>query len=513
LRYASYYGRSCISSPSYYWMNEHVDGGTSRFDKHGIIYQGICASCGGPPSFPGSCPSAFPTTPGVWATVDASENCNEAALRIAFNIGPVTASVTAAPSTSGCAPLTVNFTNTSNNGLSFLWNFGDGSPTTTSFSSSHTFNSAGTFTVTLSAANSNACFRANDTAYLIIRVDTNAITPSFTYVLTDSCGPYTVVFTNTSTDKANGPPTYQWLFGDGTTFNGTTPPTHNYPDTGSYTVTLIMSDPSACKSPDTTTKRIHIYSVLISANFTIPDSICLGTSMTPLVSLTNAIITSWTFGDGYSSSSTDPSHKYLDTGTFTVKFVVLNAGACNKADSITEKITVLSVPTANFSFTPTNPIPNVPVSFTNLSVNAIRYKWDFGDNTNTTETNPVHQYDKTGSYNVCLNAYNKSSCPSIFCKKIPTEVNPLIGIPTAFSPNGDGENDILYVRGAAIQTLDLKIFNRWGQLVFETTSKEKGWDGTYNGQPQPMEAYAYVLNATFIDGTAKVLKGNVTLLR
>jgi gliding motility-associated-like protein len=511
LRYASYYGRSC-TSPAYYWMNEHVDGGTSRFDRHGIIYQGICASCGGAPSVGGSCPSPFPTTAGVWATVDGSLNCNEAALRIAFNIGPVTANVTAGPNTSGCAPLTVNFTNTSTNGLTYLWNFGDGSPTSTSFSASHTFTSAGTYTVTLSAANSNACFRANDTAYVIIRVDTNAITPSFTYVLTDSCGPYTVVFTNTSTDKATGPPSYQWIFGDGTTFAGVTPPTHNYPDTGIYQVILIMSDPSACKTPDSTMQTIHIYGVNVSANFTLPDSVCLGTPITPLETVKNAVTSTWTFGDrSYPSGS--GIHKYDSVGTYTVTLIVQNNNACNKADTIVEKITVLPVPTANFTFQPTNPIPNVPVTFTNLSINATRYAWDFGDNTNSADVNPVHQYNKTGNYNVCLNAYNMSSCPSVMCKKVPSEVNPLIGIPTAFSPNGDGENDILYVRGAAIQTLDLKIFNRWGQLVFETTSKEKGWDGTFGGQPQPMDAYAYVLNATFIDGTAKILKGNITLLR
>jgi gliding motility-associated-like protein len=99
------------------------------------------------------------------------------------------------------------------------------------------------------------------------------------------------------------------------------------------------------------------------------------------------------------------------------------------------------------------------------------------------------------------------------CKKVPAEVVPQLGIPTGFSPNGDGQNDILYVRGAAIKTMDLKIYNRWGQLIFQTNTQEVGWDGTYNGQPQPMEAYGYVLTATFIDGTNRTLKGNITLLR
>ncbi len=503
LRYATFYGRSTPGSPG---MGEHVDGGTSRFDKHGIIYQAICANCGGTAGPP------FPTTTGAWATVDGSTNCNEAGLKIAFNIGPVTAVVTAGPSTSGCAPLTVNFTNTSSNALSFLWQFGDGT-TSTTFSPTHIFTSAGTYTVTLSASNSNACFRTNDTAYLIIHVDTNVIIPDFTYKLTDSCGPYVASFTNTSIDKAGGTPSYFWLLGDGTTYSGTTPPDHNYPDTGTYTVTLVMSDALACKTPDTTFKKIRIHNFKVSAHFTVPDTLCLGSAFIPSVTTINGGPTTWTFGDGKSSTSGDPSHTYDSVGTYTIKFIVRNSGACNGVDSATQTITIEPTPIANFSFTPQTPIPNIPVTFTNLSVKAIRYLWDFGDNNSTTDVNPVHQYDRTGTYKVCLQAFNISDCPSIICKQVPTEVHPLIGLPTAFSPNGDGENDILYVRGAAIKTLDLKIFNRWGQLVFETTTKEKGWDGTFNGQPQPIEAYAYVLQATFIDGTAKLLKGNITLLR
>jgi gliding motility-associated-like protein len=139
--------------------------------------------------------------------------------------------------------------------------------------------------------------------------------------------------------------------------------------------------------------------------------------------------------------------------------------------------------------------------------------WDFGDDTKSTDVNPVHQYTKTGNYKVCLTAYNNSNCPSIACKTVPSEVLPLVGLPTGFSPNGDGKNDILFVRGAAIKTMNLKIYNRWGQLVFESNSQDVGWDGTFNGQPQPLEAYGYVLNVSFIDGSAKLLKGNITLLR
>jgi len=515
LRYATFYGRDCDSSYEV-WQGEHVDGGTSRFSKQGIIYQGICANCGGiynASTNPYGCADPFPTTSSVWSMTDSSSNCNEAALKVAFNIGPVTAVINAGPSTSGCAPLTVNFYNLSNNALTFVWNFGDGSPITTADSTSHTFTAAGIYTVSLSAANSNACFRTTDTAHYIIVVDTSVITPSFNYALTDSCGPYIATFTNTSVDDAGGTPFYQWWFGDGSFDTGAAPAAHSYPGTGTYTVTLVMSDNLACKTPDTVSHIITISSFNLSAKFSIPDSLCLGTPFTPVDTATNVSSYSWNFGDGHTSSGADPTYNFDAPGTYTVTLVAENSGACNGADTLHEVIKILSGPIANFSFTPITATANVPTTFTNLSINATRYLWNFGDNITSTEVNPIHQYNNTGTFKACLTAYNASNCPSQICKEVPTEVDPLVGIPSGFSPNGDGENDILYVRGAAIATMDLKIFNRWGQLVFETTSQEKGWDGTFNGQPQPIEAYAYVLQVSFIDGTSKLLKGNITLLR
>ncbi len=503
LRYATFYGRNAVGG-----LGEHVDGGTSRFSKKGIIYQAICANCGGPTS------PAFPTTPGVWAPTVMSNNCNEAGLKIAFNIGPVEANICTVPPDDGCAPLTIAFNNCSNNSLSFVWNFGDGSPTTTAYAPTHTFTSGGVYTVTLSAANSNACFTTNDTAYLVIVVDTGRIIPEFTHIVLDSCGPYAAQFTNTSQDLSGGTPTYHWYFGDGTDFIGDTPGLHIYPDTGTYYVTLVMTDTAACNSPDTVIHPVRIHSVRVSANFMMPDSVCQFTAFAPTSSPINATDAIWVIQPGNDTlHGTAPTINFGVVGTYTITCIAENPGSCNEKDSLTRVIKVIPVPTAAFIYAPITPEPNIPSSFTNQSVNATRYLWDFGDNSTSVETHPVHQYNKTGNYTVCLNAYNSSNCPAQVCKTVRTEVLPLVGLPTGFSPNGDGKNDILYVRGAAISKLDLKIFNRWGQLVFETRSQDIGWDGTFNGEPQPVEAYAYVLEVWFIDETYKQLQGNITLLR
>jgi gliding motility-associated-like protein len=487
---------------------EHVDGGTSRFDKNGIVYQAICGGCGGS--------SAFPTTPGVWSNTNNGGNCNEIALKIAFNLGSVVAHANANPSTTGCAPLTVNFSNGSVNATSYTWTFGDGSPTSSLATPSHVFTAPGVYSVRLVAYNPNAC-KEYDTVYLSITVMTNSMTPNFTYGVTDSCGPYTVSFNNTSvfsaTPSASTFTRFLWIFGDGTTFSGNNPGTHNYPDTGTYTIQFVMIDSTACNSPDTLTKIVNIHSNRMIASFNVPDSLCTGSIIQFSSQSTNATTTLWTFGDGGTSSTASPSHQYNTSGNYIVTLVVSNPNSCNKIDSMHQTLTISESPVAAFSFTPIIPQPNDSTTFTNLSVRAVSYEWDFGDGFFSGVTNPVHFYHVTGMYTVCLTARSVQGCPDKTCKKVPADIVPVVDLPTAFTPNGDHINDILFVRGAAIASMDLKIFNRWGENVFETTDQNVGWDGTFNGKPQEMDAFAYVLNVTFFDGTTVLKKGNVTLIR
>ena len=87
-------------------------------------------------------------------------------------------------------------------------------------------------------------------------------------------------------------------------------------------------------------------------------------------------------------------------------------------------------------------------------------------------------------------------------------------VPNAFSPNGDGSNDVLYVRGYGVEEMLFRIYNRWGELVFESHRLEDGWDGTYKGSPQEMEVYTFTLEGRYKNGViAPVRKGNITLLR
>ncbi|HET8573000.1 MAG TPA: PKD domain-containing protein [Edaphocola sp.] len=484
---------------------EHVDGGTSRFDPDGVVYQAICASCGSG--------SAFPATPGAYATQKGSNNCNLGAVKIEFNLSSVEASAAASPD-SGCAPLTVNFTNNSTNAISYFWDFGDGGAST-NVQPSHTFSNPGSYQVMLAAANPNSC-RTNDTDYVTIHVSTDTIHANFDFTLEDTCTNPHIVIQNTSTTIPGhllSGAVFNWDFGDGSTYAGQNPPVHPYPVPGAYNIRLIMMEPDACNNPDTIVRTLIFTQDHLTAGFDLPDTLCQGLPVTFRNTSQNATGYDWYFGDGQSGTDAHPEHIYDTPGTYHVVLVAHNPTACNQTDSMSRTITISSSPTAAFSATPFQPETNVPTTFSNQSQEATHYFWNFGDGTNSTEKDPVHQFPKTGIFNVCLTAYNAQGCYDIVCKKISAEVEPLADLPTGFSPNGDGKNDALYVRGYGIKTMDLKIFNRWGQMVFESKNQSQGWDGTYLGRPQEMDAYAYVLEITFVDGSHMRKQGNVTLLR
>ncbi|HRP89352.1 MAG TPA: PKD domain-containing protein [Edaphocola sp.] len=499
LLYASYFGSSGIQ--------EHVDGGTSRFDPNGVVYQAICASCGNM--------SLYPATPGAYATQKNSNNCNLGVVKIAFNLGSVTTNAQALPSTSGCAPLTINFQDNSTNATSWQWNFGDGSNSSLQ-APTHTYTNAGTYQVQLIGHNPDAC-KVYDTSYVTIIVTNDTINSNFNYTILDSCYDFKVSFTNVSTGIGGSPlpvaATYFWEFSNGNTSTAVQPPVQSFAGAGSYTAKLTMNMNGACNSPDTLVKTFSFNPVMVDAGSLPALNACDQTAFNFSSNATNATAYSWSFGDGTGSSSPNPSHTYLQPGIYTVTLTVSNPASCNKTDMVSTTITVNPIPTADFTVMPVVAETNKPFTFTNNSTGATTYSWDFGDGTHSSDINPIHEYKKTGRFHVCLTASNQYGCSSVLCKDIDAIVQPLAAVPTGFSPNGDGNNDVLYVRGYGIETMSLKIFNRWGELIFETINQDIGWDGTYKGKPQEMEAYAYVLDVVFGDGSKVRKQGNVTLLR
>ncbi|MBX2922667.1 MAG: PKD domain-containing protein [Chitinophagaceae bacterium] len=498
---------------------DHVDGGTSRFDETGIIYQAMCAAC-----FIGSNPpSPFPTTPGVWSPKSGnSRACNLAAIKIEMDfsgvINGVRPSIEGVPNKNyGCAPLTVDFVDTLQRGKMYIWDFGDGhKDTTTTPRTSYTYNNLGNYQVSLITVDSSKCVMA-DTSYTNIRVRQDRAIVDWDYNKFGPCASLGYQFHNNSVAPPGKPFTntsFQWDFGDGSPpiIVGNGVQTHHYAAPGTYNVILTLLDTNYCNGPDSDTMLLRIATTTKAIFETDPSGCVPHTAVFNNVSEGGRTYF-WDFGDGATSTDFAPVHEYTSVGTYTVRLVVTDPNTCNVVDETTRIITVHGRPTAGFTFSPVQPEENTPASFTNTSIGAVRYTWEFGDGDTSVLVNPVHQYNRTDTYNVCLIAYNEHGCADTICQPVPALVSPLIAVPTAFSPNGDGVNDYVYVRGYAIQRMVFRIYNRWGQLVFQTNDPNKGWDGKYKGVLQPMDAYAYTLEVEYSDGTRASRKGDITLLR
>lgn len=500
---------------------EHVDGGTSRFDRNGVIYQAMCANCGRD--------VMFPTSPGVWAPINGSDECNLAAVKIAFNLSGVAGSLKTSiigqvSDTSGCVPLTVIFTDTLNQGRTYKWSFGDGSrDTITSTNSlSHTFTAIGDYRVRLIAVDSSTC-NVSDTAYVNIKVRTYKGVLDFTAKKIGNCQATDYEFNNISyVDPAlrNFTATsFRWNFGDGTisVVAGLGKITHSFPRPGRYVVTLSLIDTNFCNAPDVLTKVIRVASNVKAVVAT------AATGCAPY----NAVIQNrtdggekffWSFGDGTTSTEESPFfiHHYPTPGSYTIRLTVIDSNTCNIIDSTSFNITVFEGPTAAFTFTPNPPQENTPVTFINNSVDAVRYEWNFGDDEklSTESLEPVeHTYNRPGPVIAQLIAVNIKGCPDTAKVTLVARVAPLLDVPNAFTPNGDGINDKVFVRGFGITKMTWRIYNRWGQVVFQTNDRKEGWDGKFKGQVQPQEVYHYVLDVEYSDKTIFQKKGDITLLR
>lgn len=491
---------------------EHVDGGTSRFDKNGIIYQAMCARCANSTT-PASV--VFPTTPGVWSPNNQATNCNLAAVKIRFNFQNPKAQAVIVGDSVGCAPLTINFTNNSLSASNFVWDFGDGNQST-SINPTHIYTTPGNYVVTLFAYNPDGCTATSDTSTMNITVKADSILPLFNVIKVDSCDPFTATFVNLSTTNTGGinpGTTYSWDFGDGTTFNGPNPPIHSFPTSSAFTITLTIIDTNACNSPAVFTRVVNYSTSLVSAAFDMPDSVCLPAKVNFNNQSVSSTTWNWNFGDGNTSTSQNPTNEYTLPGTYSIFLLSGNPLTCNKFDSVTKTITILTSPIADFNWSPNPPEANKATEFKNLSAGATSYLWDFGDGSTSTQKDEIHIYQKDGTYNVCLTAKNEVGCVDTVCKPVRGVVIPLADVPTGFSPNGDGNNDFVFVKGYGIDKLTFRIFNRWGEKIFETKDKKVGWDGKYKGVLQEMETYQYTLSVDFFDGTRTFKKGNITLLR
>ncbi|MFQ5446514.1 MAG: PKD domain-containing protein, partial [Saprospiraceae bacterium] len=312
-----------------------------------------------------------------------------------------------ANATTGCTPLTVTFTNeSSENATSWQWDFPGGDPaSSTDESPTVTYNSAGTYAVTLIATNSAGADTVTMASFIVV---TTVPSPGFTV----STNVFEATFTNTTLNGTS----YEWDFGDGGTSTEENP-VHTYAGDGTYTVTLTATND--CGSA-TFTEDVVITSMPV-AGFSANETAGCAPFTVQFTdeSSSNSTSWNWEFPGGNPSSSTNqnPAVTYDEPGTYSVTLTVGNSLGENTLTQ-TDYITVNTVPVAGF----TSSADLLEVTFTNTSTNATSYEWDFGDSQTSTEENPVHTYDQDGTYTVTLTATNE--CGSVTTTQEVTVITP-----------------------------------------------------------------------------------------
>lgn len=400
----------------------------------------------------------------------------------------------------GCNGDTVTFNNTSTSTgpLWFVWHFGDGY-TDTIANPRHIYVSQGVYNVTLLATN-RYCVDSVSVALNLV----HPISASFTPIDTVTCQATPITFNNTSIGTGSS---YLWLFGDGTS-STVVNPTHTFTNVGTYTVQLINTDFVPCS--DTATTKVFVDSQTVMTVFSTDTTICRGTYMTFDAAFTNIGLTGtlWNFGNGDSIKDVNPVlYAYPSPGNFVVSLTATYR-ACGTVTQ-TRYVNVLQQPQVSLGANKSICEGSETITLAD-NVNAgnpmASWEWNTGSTTSSILVNTA------GTYYVKVSINN---CTAIDTVLIANDC--YMAVPNIFTPNKDGVNDYFYPRellSRGLTAFKMEIYNRWGQIVFETKNVDgRGWDGRFNDIDQPEGVYVFFIEGTFKDGRKESRKGNITLMR
>lgn len=329
-----------------------------------------------------------------------------------------------------------------------------------------------------------------------------------TYVV--ECKTNTVKFVNHS----SGGFSYYWNFGVATDPADTSnafEPTYTYPDTGIYYVTLVVNRGTTC--PDSITRAVKIFPTY-KADFTFDGVRCPGVPVqfTDLSEATYKPITewSWSFGDGTTSNVQNPQHVY-DTGhLYNVTLISKSIKGCT--DTVSKQIDIEKF--KPFAGNDTIIVKGESINF--KASGGVIYTWTPSTFLNNGDIgNPTGYYPDTGRITYVVHIVSANNCEGYDTVNVQIVGQPSIFVPSAFTPNGDGLNDILRPIGIGFRNVNyFRVFNRWGQQVYFSSRFKIGWDGNNNGgHPADVGTYFWVLSLTDRFGKEQMVKGDVTLIR
>ncbi|GAB5417648.1 MAG: hypothetical protein Crog4KO_26340 [Crocinitomicaceae bacterium] len=397
-----------------------------------------------------------------------------------------------------CEGLTISFGNNSQDATSYFWDFGEiplTSDTANIASPTYTFSGPGTYTISLTASSGGACV--------------NTITEDITIndpVLVSIAAPAAVCLTGNSVDfdgSVSGPPgtDFIWDFGPNASIATSQDEDVNgveFSTTGNVVITLTGTFEQCV---ETAVHNLYIYAPP-TIDFTIAPGLQCAPFNAQFIDLSWAetpISYYWEFGDGNTSTDQNPSNLYPVVGNYPVTLTITTDAGCIDTLSLTQAdlVNVRPKPEAGFSVTPDfTDICNSEVQMIDESQGATDYFYWFDDSTifyMGTDPNPIHQYLYDGTHYPYQIVTNEWGCKDTASSELYIEPWSVF-IPNTFTPDGDEFNNVFVAEHYLdVSEWELRVYNRWGQVLFESFDSSLGWDGTFNGNYVQDGTYGYTL--------------------
>ncbi|MBU8893049.1 MAG: PKD domain-containing protein [Bacteroidales bacterium] len=460
--------------------------------------------------------------------VGTFNNCKDS-VSLDLNVFPLVDADFTIDNNEGCSPLEdVNFTNESTSpATQFFWSFGDGS-TTNMENPAHDFANIGitdrTYDVFFRASSEYNCWDTI-TKQVTVYVQPNAEFYVDPVLLTF---PDNIVGVDNKTNS--GPFDYLWKFGDidNTESDAEEPGSFEYEHWGEKIIELTAISQTNIDCNDYYADTITIIPPEVNADFTSNiNEGCLADGLEVQFTAAGSAYSedysySWEFGDGKTGTGQYINHIYEEAGIYYVKMTASSTEGMGE-DYEYKTIQVYSNPTANFEVSPALVMLNIDlearVEFFNLSecsdTSGCSYVWDFGDGSTGISRDVTHQYTELGIYDIGLTVTSFNNCVDSLFKPGAVEVIGAgqISFPNAFTPNGDGLNDVFRPVSEGVIKYELLVYTRWGELIFTTKDLSAGWDGKIQGEYAKPEVYVWKAEGKFTNGRAFELAGDITLIK
>ena len=413
-----------------------------------------------------------------------------------------------------CFGLTANFSQNSVNAFSYHWDFGDPSTnldTANTLNPSYTYPDTGTYHVTLIINPGTQCTDTNTTVVQIQHL----LAPSFIPPPGQCVNNNSYNFIAGGSFVGNG--TFTWTFGPNATpqtSNQQNPTNIVFDSAGTFPVTLGV-DENGCSQ--NYTDNIVVYPKPDARFSLVSTTAC---AMNPVYFMDSSqadtpLIYNWNFGNGTSSTAQNPSALYNSSGNYSVSLIVTTQHGCKDTTTMANPVAVYPLPQAGFKVSPKDTSIFYPqVTVVDQSVGTINCDLFWGDGSNTTDCTNIHSYSQPGTYHLMQVVTNSYGCTDTAYQTVIIRPETRFWIPNAFTPGGDGLNDIFKPVVLGVHNYKFYIFNRWGEELFFTSDINAGWDGTFKGNPVASDVFVYKISFSddVQDETHQYI-GSATLVR